>query len=325
VDNLPFGRIVLTVTVISSHGRRATTTRLYRTCAIGPKGPVAPGKVPAPVQPTVPSPPPPAADLPPQPGRYTARASGYEFSFYVAPDGGQVQDVAVAGLGVRCAPGNGTFGTPFYMPEIAIAADGSFAGQRTEEGDVSGTPAEFTYVFSGRFAGTTVVGSLREDVVYGDGTRFSCTSSIVPWSGTRDTQPVQTASPAAPGSYAARTTTPATYAFSFLASADGSHLQEIALTGLGVRCAPGNGTFGAPLYFPEIAVDGDGSFRATRTETGVVQGFAAAFTYTFEGHLHGYDSSGRARIAGALRMDVTYDNGAPRSCTSNIVPWSAVH
>jgi hypothetical protein len=57
----------------------------------------------------------------------------------------------------------------------------------------------------------------------------------------------------------------------------------------------------------------------------VVSGHPATFVYTFSGHFHGFGSSGHPRAAGALRADVTYDNGASQSCTSNIVSFAATH
>jgi nitrogen fixation protein FixH len=318
IRNLPLGRIVLSVTAVTSNGRSVTATHVYRACDKKPAKPKKTVEPPAPVNP--PGQPPQSGDLSPQPGSYRALASGYEFTFYVSPDGSKLQDVSLSGLSVRCAPGNGAFGVPFYIPEIAIASDGSFSVTRTEEGDVSGTVAEFTYTFNGQVQGTSATGALRADVTYDNGVSYSCTSNITPWSATRDAQPSQTASPPEPGSYRALASG---YEFTFYVSPDGSKLQDVSLSGLSVRCAPGNGAFGVPFYIPEIAIASDGSFSVTRTEEGDVSGTVAEFTYTFSGHFHGYNSAGRARIAGALRADVTYDDGTSRACTSNITPWSA--
>jgi hypothetical protein len=310
ITNLPTGRIVLTITAVPKHGRSVSATRIYQTCAtepVNPTTPTPPANTPPPIS-------------PPVPGSYTALTSFTSFAFYVSPDGTRLEDVSFPGLTARCAPGNNTFGNQFYMPEIAIKVDGSFSATRTEKGDVAGHPAEFTSTFSGQILGATGSGALREDVTYENGVSQTCTSNLVSWSATRDAQPPQTPSPPEPGSYTALTSFTS---FAFYVSPDGTRLEDVSFPGLTVRCAPGNNTFGNQFYIPEIAISGDGSFSGTVTEKGDVAGNPAEFTSTFSGHLHGHNSAGKARIAGALREDVTYENGVSQTCTSDIVSFAA--
>ena len=72
-----------------------------------------------------------------------------------------------------------------------------------------------------------------------------------------------------------------------------------------------------PRPFTAIVHWGDGA-----TDTATVSGAANPFTYTFNGHFHGLNSSGQQRVSGQLREDVVYNNGASISCSSDVMPWS---
>jgi hypothetical protein len=73
-----------------------------------------------------------------------------------------------------------------------------------------------------------------------------------------------------------------------------------------------------------IAINADGSFTSTTTQSGGINGAPALFTYTFNGHVHGIDSSGTQRFAGQFREDITYNNGTSYTCTSNDQFWSVI-
>ena len=133
--------------------------------------------------------------------------------------------------------------------------------------------------------------------------------------------PGQPSSPEA-GRYTVHNAGTTDYGFSFYVSSDGVELQDVS-GGLSGRCAPGGSQFYHPFYIPEISIAVNGSFDGSRSEAGLVSGQAATFTYAFSGHFHGYDSNGRARVAGVLREDLVYANGVTYSCSSNAVPWSA--
>jgi hypothetical protein len=108
---------------------------------------------------------------------------------------------------------------------------------------------------------------------------------------------------------------------SFSVSRDSTQLQNVSI-GLPLGCSPSS-KLNDHLSIADIAIASDGAFSSTTTQTGVISGFAAHFTYTFNGHFHGFSAAGRQRAAGQLREDVTYTNGTTYSCTTNSPSWSA--
>ena len=265
---------------------------------------------------------------PPPPGSYSGFSSqNFAFSLYVSADSSQIEDVVVP-TGIQCAPSE-SFDDRLQFASIAINADGSFTGTATQTGVLSGATAQFTdtlaYTLAGHFHGTTasgverVGGQLREDISFNNGTAFSCTTNIVTWSATRDTQGTQSASPPPPGSYSGFGSQ--NFAFSLNVSPDSTHIEDAVVpTGLG--CAPTR-SFDDRLQFASIAINADGSFTGTATQTGVLSGATAQFTYTLAGHFHGTTASGVERVGGQLREDISFNNGTAFSCTTNIVTWSA--
>jgi len=110
-------------------------------------------------------------------------------SLYVAGDGRSVQDVTVD-IDMFC-PGATPAGAQFTIASIALASGPSFAGRASAQGLWDGSPATFSYTFSGDFHGvaangaTRVAGLIREDIVYRrSGTSETCTSNLLPWSAT---------------------------------------------------------------------------------------------------------------------------------------------
>jgi hypothetical protein len=329
---LPSGTFVLSVAAVTSRGQRVSVSRRYNDCTPHDPKPGKLGAVPPSTgfpsgrpSPAEPSPP----NLPGQPsspeaGRYTVHNAGttdYGFSFYVSSDGVELQDVS-GGLSGRCAPGGSQSFEEFYIPEIGIEPDGAFAATKTETGVHSGSPATITYEFSGHFHEGAFGGSVRQKLSYDDGVERICDSEALPWTATRDNQGDQSAVSSDPGRYTVHNDGTTDYGFSFYVSSDGVELQDVS-GGLSGRCAPGGSQFYHPFYIPEISIAVDGSFDGSRSEAGLVSGQAATFTYAFSGHFHGYDSNGRARVAGVLREDLVYANGVTYSCSSNAVPWSA--
>ena len=88
--------------------------------------------------------------------------------------------------------------------DIAIAADGSFAATRTQNGVLAGVAAQFTYTFSGQFNPTNVTGTLRQDVTFTDGSAYTCTTNDQSWSALRTAQGSQAAARRCPAATAAR-------------------------------------------------------------------------------------------------------------------------
>ena len=163
----------------------------------------AAGPDPARPTPTPPVPPPAPRPRPRRPrrplrARYSATNYGLAFSFFISADGGEVQDVAIT-IDMTCTPG-GSLRDEIPIGEIAIATDGSFSSTTTQQNLVGSVPATYTYTFTGRINGTSVAGTMREDVTYNDGIARSCSSGDRAFTAVRDAnQGTQQAF--SPGSY----------------------------------------------------------------------------------------------------------------------------
>ncbi len=252
------------------------------------------------------------------PGSYSGSSSqSFGLTLYVSPNGTQVEDV-VTPTALGCTPTK-NFDDELQFASIPISADGSFSGTATQTGVMFGASAQFTYVFSGRFTGTNVAGQLREDVTFNDGTAFSCTTNLLTWSATRDNQGTQTASAPPAGSYSGSSSQ--SFGLSLNVSPDSSHIEDVAVA-TALQCVPTK-TFDDQLQFASIAINADGSFSGTATQTGVLFGASAQFSYTLTGHFHGPTAAGVERVGGQLREDITFDNGTAFSCTTNLLTWSA--
>ena len=110
-------------------------------------------------------------------------------------------------------------------------------------------------------------------------------------------------------------------------SSSGKAIQDVSVGngGLALGCVPSRSIPLQPLTISEVPLEEDGSFTAEGEQTGVIEGKAATFKYTFIGHLHTSDSSGSgaARFAGVLREDATFTNGSTFECTTGEDSWSA--
>ena len=257
--------------------------------------------------------------------------SGDGFVLYVSAGGTQVQDVTLAGGYhniLQCISSSGSNDTSFYIPDVTVAKDGSFSGKATQtQAQEDGSTATYTYTVSGHFHGTSssgderAAGSLREDVTGNNGTAYSCTTGTQPWTMTRDAEGSQVASTPPPGTYSGD-------GFQFSVSRSGADVQDVTLAAgyhNVLYCTPGHSLNDTSFRIPNTTVAKDGSFSAKATQSGVEDGSAATFTYTFSGHFHGTNSSGDERAAGSLREDVTYNNGTAYSCTTGTQPWSMTH
>ena len=108
----------------------------------------------------------------------------------------------------------------------------------------------------------------------------------------------------------------------FHISSDGTALQNVSIPYVNLGCVPTH-PFQDHISVATIAINPDGSFSSTTTQSGVIGGAPAMFTYTFNGHTHGTKSAGVQRFAGQFREDIAYNNGTSYSCTSNDQSWSA--
>ena len=109
----------------------------------------------------------------------------------------------------------------------------------------------------------------------------------------------------------------------FYVSSSQTKLQDISIPSVALLCSPEGGQIGEPFAIAAAAIKSNGSFTATTTETGVVSGQRATFTYAFRGNFHSLAPSGAERAAGTFRETVKYANGGPQTCTSNTQSWTA--
>ncbi len=256
---------------------------------------------------------------PPAPGSYSGLThQSTALSFYVSADSTHMQDVSIPTVVIGCTPTN-NFDDQLNVASIPIGTDGLFTSTTMQSGVLSGAPATFTYTFSGNFTGTTATGVFREDIVFNDGTSYSCTSDVQSWSVTRDMQGSQAASAPPPGSYSGLTHQ--STALSFYVSADSTQMQDVSIPTVVIGCTPTN-NFDDQLNVASIPIGADGSFTSTTMQSGVLSGAPATFTYTFTGHFHGTTSSGDEQVGGQLREDIVFNNGTSYSCTSDVQSWS---
>jgi hypothetical protein len=266
---------------------------------------------------------------PAAPGSYSASVAGVGpwLTFYVSPKGTHVQDVGNVNVGIECSPG-GVVVTSVSIPAIPIAG-GAFAKTVTQTGLVRNFPATYTYTFQGNFHGAgsnnkaRAAGTFRASVVYTDGVKRTCTTNDRPWTANRDVQPIQKAGRLPAGSYSASVAGVGPW-LTFAASSNGTRVQNIANTNVGIACSPG-GVVVTSVSIPSIPLAADGSFAGTVTQKGLVGNRPATYTYTFRGHYHGFGSNNRARAAGTFRASVVYTDGEKRTCTTNDRPWTATH
>ncbi len=340
LTGLPSGRFGLSITARTSDGRGVTTTRSYSACATAPPPPPPPcGCLPVPPPPPVP-PVTPVTPVPPVtpeepvtpssilPGSYTGThtgSGGYSnaLTFYVNPEETTIQDVEMPVVDLPCTPsGSGYY--EFHVSEIPVNADGSFTSSTSEERVVEGAEAKVTYTFSGKITEGAASGSFREDLTYNNGASHSCTSGTDTWTVTRDaTQGSQVKSAPPAGSYSGTHTGSGGYsnALTFYVNPEETTIQDVEMPVVDLPCTPsGSGYY--EFHVSEIPVNADGSFTLSTSEERVVEGAEAKVTYTFDGHLHGFNSSGQERIAGSFREDLTYNNGASHSCTSGTDTWT---
>ncbi len=279
------------------------------------------------------------------PGSYTSPGAGgvyTRFSFFVSPSGTSLLNVSVfvEVFVLGCTPIAGSFPSgpddasqQIVIPTVAIGRDGSFAATVTRSGLFDNAPAKFTDSFAGRFQGATsagppmATGTLRKDMVFpANGTTETCTSNEQTWTATHDSDPVPTNSVAVPGSYTSSGSTRVTF------SVSGTSLLNVAVPSLGgiIGCTdptyPNGIGIGVtpPITIPTVAIGRNGSFAATETQSGVLNGAPAKFTYSFAGNFEGATPAGPETVAGTVREDIVYPaHGTTETCTSNEQTWTA--
>ena len=277
-----------------------------------------------------------AAALAPS-GSYTAGGPAYgsaPITFYVSANGTQLQDVADAQFLLTCSPGGEQPREPFAIPAIAIKSNRSFNATTTQHGVYGGFAATFTYTLQGNFHsvsqnGATAAGMIRETMIYTDSNqhkKYTCTTNNLSWNATRDDgQPTQRSSAPPVGSYQAGGPAYGSAPITFYVSANGTQLQDVADAQFLLTCSPGGEQPREPFAIPAIAIKSNRSFNATTTQHGVYGGFAATFTYTFQGNFHSLGSDNMERASGMIRETMVYTDSNQHkkfSCTTNNLSWT---
>jgi hypothetical protein len=268
----------------------------------------------------------------PPAGSYAGQAVGVNYGapvkFYVSGNHAQVQDVSIPTLYLNCMPGNTWPSDAIAISSIPLSAGGSFSSTSTQSGVWNGNPATFTYVFRGHFHGVDASGTpraaglVRETVTFTDTTAHTCTSNNIGWAVTRDAQPAQPTTLPPNGNYSG-SALDVNYGAPVTFTVSGATLQTVSLPNVYMDCAPGAATAFSPISVSSIALNADGSFNSTTTQSGVYNGHAATFTYVFNGHFHGVDHLGNARAAGQFSETLTFTDTAARTCMSNDHSWTA--
>ncbi len=116
-----------------------------------------------------------------------------------------------------------------------------------------------------------------------------------------------------PGSYSGS-------GYTFYVSPDSTHVEDVSLATNyhnAPACVP-TATISddTSFYIPQISIGANESFSGKASQTGVVDGAAATFTYSFKGRFDGTSASG------SLRENVTYNDGTAHSCTTGTTPWT---
>nr|WP_270887928.1 IPT/TIG domain-containing protein [Pedococcus sp. 5OH_020] len=262
------------------------------------------------------------------PGSYTGSdGQSRPLTFFVSAPGTALQDVSVPTVDLACVPDGAAAFDKIQIASIALNADGSFASTTTQSGVFAGHPATFTYVFNGHLAGATtggaqkLAGTLRESISYTDTPARDCTSNDQAWNATRDTQPAQPTTAPPSGSYTGADTQ--SRPLTFFVSAPGTALQDVSVPTVDLACVPDGAAAFDKIQIASIALNADGSFASTTTQSGVFAGHPATFTYRFNGNVHGLSPSGLPRLAGTLRESISYTDTPARDCTSNDQAWNA--
>ena len=268
------------------------------------------------------------------PGSYSGSSRGNygTISFFVAPGGTSMLNIAVPNVGIACTPA-GSFPSSDHLSilQTAITANGWFTATGTDEGVIDNANAKFTYVFTGYFEGATpagpvtVAGTYREDIAFeASGANETCTSNEQSWSATHDPQPAPQKSIAVPGSYSGSSS--GNYgAITFSVSPGGTSLTNLAVPNVGIACAPaGSFPSSVDLNALETTINPNGSFTAAGTQAGVFDNSSAKFTYSFAGYFEGATPAGPLTVAGTFREDVVFAaSGVTESCTSGAQSWAA--
>ncbi len=262
------------------------------------------------------------------PGSYSGQngQNGNGFNLYVAPGGRAALNVSDPLTGLTCTPSGGA-GDHLRILKTAIKPNGSFTATASQTGLFRGLQATFKYAVIGRFQAAaagkaaSAAGTWREDIVTSDAS-IRCTSNEQSWTATRSPGATLKRPVIEPGNYAGQNGQNGN-GFSFSVAGDGKSMLNVSDPLTGLACTPGGGGAGDHLLILKVAIAPDGSFSAKTTQSGVLRGVNAKFTYTFAGYFEGPTSYGAATVAGTWREDIEFASGTTKMCTSNDQSWTA--
>ncbi|MCW3056659.1 MAG: hypothetical protein JWO21_628 [Solirubrobacterales bacterium] len=256
----------------------------------------------------------------------TARAGSYSGSaltFYVSPDGNEVQDLSKTFVTLSCSSNEALGYKAIAINSISIVGLTTFTGTETEYGWINAKAVKITATVTGHFHGFDSSGDQRasgsyvEEIAFEDGSNVKCTSNAVSWSAKYDGQGAQSKATPRAGAYSGS-------ALTFSVSGDGAAIENVSRTFVTVSCSSGLAVGYQAITIDKIPITGLTTFTKTQIEGGILGGKAVKFTSTFTGHFHGLDLSGNQRVAGTYVEEITYEDGSGVKCTSNAVSWSAL-
>jgi hypothetical protein len=271
-----------------------------------------------------------ATVLPAPEGHYTGLSpqdNQWEIGYYVAPGGGELQDVSIPSVQVDCSPGE-DHDVPLQIAEIPVTA-GSFSKTTKQEGDFEyasfkWTDAQYTYEFAGHVHGanpagaTRIVGTFRVTITW-EGGAHSCSSNEQAFTTTRESLQGATVLPAPEGHYTGLSPQDNQWEVALTVPSGGAELQDVSIPSVQVDCSPDE-DHDVPFAITEIPVT-SGAFSKTTKQEGEFEyaldkDVMAKYTYEFSGHIHGTNPKDETRIAGTFRETITWEGGA-HSCSSN--------
>jgi hypothetical protein len=113
----------------------------------------------------------------------------------------------------------------------------------------------------------------------------------------------------------------ASRAVTFFVPAGAGSVLNFSIPTVTVACAGSSG-FYAPFQILKVTIGRNGSFTATASQTGVVNGANAKTTYFVTGRFQGKSAAGAATADGVYRENVVFtDTG--QKCTTNDQSWTA--
>ncbi|HUC14844.1 MAG TPA: hypothetical protein VMS00_10370 [Acidimicrobiales bacterium] len=260
------------------------------------------------------------------PGPYSgSNGEGWGITFYVSRGGKSVENLSMPTTSESCTPSGNTNGSVGVL-QVAIRPNGSFSTTTSENGVLNSSSVKITDTFTGQFqaatasAGASAAGTWRENIAYASGTTAACTSNTQSWKATLYTEPPWNKSVVKPGNYSG--SNGEGWGITFSVAPGGASILNVSLPTTAESCIPSS-NINTPFTLRAVAVQPNGSFTTSVSESGVINSYNARITYTFAGYFEGPTPSGPSTVAGAWRENVVFASGTTAMCTSNYQSWTA--